>query len=431
MKTQISLKLYVSAIFLSLTAILVLGAALLSARYYMMGMDSIVASDMYKTAEAYLQKTEPEERKPLEYFLECFLTSNWENMPESIRSQMPQGPTGEARLMKQDKSGFLRPPEVLTFALRYQEGDSVVYVARQETRHSGNPLIGRNARENLRNLLLITLAAALVVGLIVRLLMLQVSRTVAGLGNWAQGLDEKTLQNQPPDFHYPELNALAELIRTSLQSVQEGLDREHKFLRHASHELRTPISVIRNNVELLDKLQHLPEERKAGKQKQVIQRIDRASLNMKYMTETLLWLSRNEDTMPSLKPVQLDTLITELTDDLLYLIEGKEVTSEVHTTPCIVHVPEPAAGIVISNLIRNALQHTNSGSVNITQDENHITIINTLPSSSKGDDLGFGLGLKLTEQLTRKLGWPYENKVTSSGNLATVTLIEPLIGTPN
>ncbi len=428
MKRQISLKLYVSAIFLSLTALLVLGFAMLSARYYMMGMDSIVASDMYKTADAYLQHTPEKDRIPLVYFWECYLASSWADMPEDIRTQLPEGPVGEARLIKQDKSTFLHPPEVLTFALRYQQGDTVLYVAKQASRHSSIPLIGRNAKESLRNLLFITLTAALVVGLIVRVMMRQVSKTVSNLGNWARSLDEKTLQNQPPDFLYPELNALAELIRTSLKSVQEGLDREHRFLRHASHELRTPISVIRNNVELLARLQQLPEEKKTAKQQQVIERIDRASLNMKYMTETLLWLSRNEGNMPSMHAVQLDVLISELTDELLYLSKGKEVSIQVQTSAYTINIPEPVARIVLSNLIRNALQHTDCGSVTINQQENRICIQNTQPTGSVTDeDLGFGLGLKLTEQLTQRLGWPYDNIATDNGNKATVTIIEPKV----
>ena len=37
--------------------------------------------------------------------------------------------------------------------------------------------------------------------------------------------------------------------------LHQALNREHHFLRNASHELRTPIAVIRTNMDLLERLQ--------------------------------------------------------------------------------------------------------------------------------------------------------------------------------
>ncbi|MEB3733551.1 histidine kinase dimerization/phospho-acceptor domain-containing protein [Halopseudomonas pachastrellae] len=60
--------------------------------------------------------------------------------------------------------------------------------------------------------------------------------------------------------------------------------------RFTSHELRTPISVIRANVELLERLRAQSRIDPAMEQ-QALDRIDRASLTMQHLTETLLWLA--------------------------------------------------------------------------------------------------------------------------------------------
>lgn len=423
MKDTISLKLYVTLIFLSLTTLLVLGYAVLSAHYYRLGMDSITAFTMDQTARDYLESTPLPQRNSQDSYRGYILAKRWQDMPAGIQRQLPNSPKVPDKLTIVDNSGFWRPPDEITFALYYHQGPESIYIVKQDTRQHASPIIGKNAGESLRNLTLITLAAALVVTLVTWLILHQVSRPVSALGTWARSLDAKKLQQPPPDFQYPELNQLAELIRSSLHSVEQGLDREHRFLKHASHELRTPISVIRNNIELMHKLQERPTPDRGPRQRQVLDRIDRASLNMKHMTETLLWLSRDELGDLPVAPVQLETLLSELTENLSYLVRGKKVEIQLTTSTCTLEINETIASIVLTNLIRNALQHTSEGVVYIEQQNNQINIINPQSNSAAtGDDLGFGLGLRLTEQLVAKLGWPYINLQDDSRNTVRLTM---------
>lgn len=48
-------------------------------------------------------------------------------------------------------------------------------------------------------------------------------------------------------------NSLSELMQQHVDDLQQALTREKKFLAYASHELRTPITVLLSNSELLDK----------------------------------------------------------------------------------------------------------------------------------------------------------------------------------
>jgi signal transduction histidine kinase len=79
--------------------------------------------------------------------------------------------------------------------------------------------------------------------------------------------------------------------------------------------------------------------------------------------------------------------------------------------------------IIISNLIRNALQHAAEGRVIIEQSGHRVNIENNCDSTAfDADDLGFGLGLELTQKLIAQYGWYYHHKDMGSGRKVTVIL---------
>ena len=268
---------------------------------------------------------------------------------------------------------------------------------------------------------------------------------MARLGQWARDLESANLQDPLPDFRYPELNELASLVRASLSSQKDSLEREHRFLRHSSHELRTPISVMRSGIELIRSLP--PEQAPAARSMlaSIIDRLDRASLNMKHLTETLLWLSRDEPIDLPTRPIALDQLVQDAVEEHRYLLRDKDVSLSVTTSPTTLEQSEVALRMVLGNLIRNAFQHTWAGDVTLRQQGNTVFIDNLQhadrqdddsndrhePGSDSpaapadtGDDLGFGLGLELTAQLTERLGWHYHNQPVAGGRRVSLSLID-------
>jgi signal transduction histidine kinase len=203
--------------------------------------------------------------------------------------------------------------------------------------------------------------------------------------------------------------------------VQESLEREHSFLRHASHELRTPIAIVRNNVELLQKLEKKPEQ--SAQRQQVVDRIDRAGHTMQHLTETLLWLSRNDVDSLQTRQLELDSLLQELVSEMKYLLSKKNVELVLKTNHYVISLPEIPARIVLGNLIRNAFQHSWEGCITIYQRGSRVLISNPQsPDGSGMSDLGFGLGLQLTAQLSAKLGWIYTDESETDYRIATIAL---------
>lgn len=422
MKYQISLKMFVTLAFLLLAVVLVTGYSLLSAHYYRMGMDSVTASNMEEAARSYVKLVPSVKRIQFENFRGYRIASNWNHVPLDLQNVFGAAPPEPGFSIKVEKDSWFNHPDFVYFVYRYQDENGTLFVTRRGSRATRPPLIGRNAAESRNMLLFISASIAGLLGITILLLLRRVSRPVASLGQWAHSLDADNLNDPPPDFSYPELNDLACLIRNSLSSVQESLDREHSFLRHASHELRTPITVIRNNIELLDKIKETTAPERIVLKKKAIDRIDRASLNMQYLTETLLWLSRKElQTLPG-KQFELDSLLEEMVDEMKYLLDRKDVELKVETHPFIVFLPEFPVRIVLGNLIRNAFQHTWEGCITIRQQDNHVVVFN--PQSPTGNDQhepGFGLGLQLTMQLTQKLAWKYVDESTTYTHKVSIT----------
>ena len=76
-----------------------------------------------------------------------------------------------------------------------------------------------------------------------------------------------------------------------------------------------------------------------------------------------------------------------------------------------------ACHIVLTNLIRNAYQHTQFGQVHITQQGGKVTIVNCSKQddapkasspSAKHASMGYGLGLQLSEKIIKRHGWIYD-----------------------
>lgn len=253
------------------------------------------------------------------------------------------------------------------------------------------------------------------VGLALRYFFHKISSPINALNTWAKGLNREKLEHPPPDFHFAEINQLADLIQNAIGDLNQALIREHHFLRNASHELRTPIAVIRTNMDLLARLQPEPGD----KEKIVHNRIRRAVDNMHRLTETLLWLSRKEETMPSPESININEMVEELVRENRYLLSGKEVDLNMEVGTTMKTLPRAALYIVLGNLIRNAFQYTSQGAVNILVNPTAVTIINVDQSQRRinpaGGEYGFGLGLMLVDQITKKLNLSCQKRIISGG----------------
>lgn len=418
MKIRPSLRLYflIGALFIG--SLMVISYSVMSVNNFIDGMDTATRGFLIEAAK----KQKLPEGQAIS-ILDVNIASRWQDLPASVQAHFDTAPAEFYTLYKylDQERWYQRPREAhMVIKVRLENGD-----IRYASRSFSKPKNVEKRRKGLHFGLFGTtalLGLAMLAGFWFLLLMLirQIADPMEKLRDWASQLSADNFNNQAPDFRYSELNALADLIRSSLISVQHSLDRERDFLKHASHELRTPIAVVRSSVELLQRL--LPEAQ--TKPQAVIQRIENAGVTMSDLTDTLLWLSREDELPRVVQTIQLDVLLTQLKDELSYLLKGKQV--ELHTSfePFTLSGNPAACRIVFANLIRNAFQHTQQGSVEIHQAGGQVVIINHNDEATRDEntELGFGLGLKLTEKLTKRLGWLYCNEPGENGHKVTVRI---------
>lgn len=237
------------------------------------------------------------------------------------------------------------------------------------------------------------------------------------LAQWAQNLSSENLHKSVPDFRFDELNDVAKELHGSLLRNENFVVREREFLRQASHELRTPVTVISGNIELLAK------HDLSGPQNRIVDRITRASKNMKQLIETLLWLGREVDLDLVKEDVNYPSLLNDVLDELTYFSESENVECQVTVLNTnVVSISSTALYIVVSNLMRNAFQHTPKGYANIQlidgilSIENHLEIQATKASEKQGQ----GVGVNLVQRICARCDWHCEIIPLENGGMRAV-----------
>ncbi|CAM3780385.1 Signal transduction histidine-protein kinase/phosphatase MprB [Vibrio aerogenes CECT 7868] len=411
MKIRRSLKIYFLLGVSSIGMLIVLGLSTLSAVYLTKGADIAMRYNMLEV----VKNVELVGDKP-KTMLGFTITRHWKDVPEIVRKYVPELKSHLDYGRHFEKVSFFDVPDFAVFALRYDRSpDDVIYICR--IAKEIEPLdYNRNMPIPMPYLKLFAFAVVAIMTFVVMTLLLfrHIAVPVEKLITWARNLHSDDLHQPMPDFQYNELNNLANIIRTSLQSVQSSLEREKAFLSHASHELRTPISVVRSNSELMRKLIERGDKTQE-KQQEVLCRILRASHTMTELCETLLWLNRGELGNLVKEDVELGPMLKQLIHELNDLVRDKEIEISVETDTEVLMLPATLVRIVLGNLIRNAFQHTYHGKVEIIQSGYRVKIKNFNYTDGNETNLGFGLGLKLTRQVIEHYQWPYLTNKLETG----------------
>lgn len=219
--------------------------------------------------------------------------------------------------------------------------------------------------------------------------------------------------------------------------------QQKQFLSDASHELKTPLTVILSNAELLE--QSVLEERPA----RWIDNIHSESMRMKYLVEEMLTLARadNQSHTAELTPVSL----SDISGDCVLAFEpvafesGKQLTEEI-SPDLWVQGDGVRLRQLISVLLDNAIKYSPHGSeisLTLQKTDRHacLTVSNPgepipadkLPhlferfyraDTSRGEHSGFGLGLSIAAQIAKEhnAALKAESDTTSTRFIMTIPL---------
>ncbi len=159
----------------------------------------------------------------------------------------------------------------------------------------------------------------------------------------------------PEDLRY--LGRRLDWLRRRLEEFET---QKNRFLRHVSHELKTPLTALREGAELL-------HDEVAGKlapmQKQVVSIMRDNSVKLQRLIEELLDYQRALHAAASLevRPVHLDELVLEATHPHELAAQAKGLRLTVDAQSATLEADPEKLRSIVDNLVSNAVKFTPPG----------------------------------------------------------------------
>lgn len=321
-----------------------------------------------------------------------------------------------------------------------QHVDAIVHENGIAIDHASNQLI-QNAQRTQKKLFLQSLVliplALFIAAVITYLLARPIRRMDDAIKNLGEGhYDKPIMIDGPGDLK--RLGHRLDWLRSELKDLNE---QKQQFLRHVSHELKTPLTAIREAAELLN-------DGIGGKlsvqQSEITHILLENSIRLQKMIENLLNYTRAESQL-NLANVKLSDTINKVVQAHALSIQNKKLTIE---TVC--HIENIVADAdklttILDNLISNAVKYTpNLGAIHIHTKLDRknwiIEVRDTGPGFSKDDrDKLFdpfyrgnavskslinssGLGLTITKDLVEAHGGSIELKSSTQGAIIVISI---------
>lgn len=178
-------------------------------------------------------------------------------------------------------------------------------------------------------------------------------------------------------LHPTDVDEFKELNNTALAMTQKVIN-DYKalksFTENASHEIQTPLAIIKNKMELLSQSESLDET-----QIKVIQSINDAASRLSRLNQSLLLLAKIENRQfEKSEIINMSFTLHRYVEDFKELAEIKNIRIEKNISDGIfIEMNESLAEILISNIIINAIKHNYpGGDIKIELDANALMVSN-------------------------------------------------------
>jgi signal transduction histidine kinase len=269
----------------------------------------------------------------------------------------------------------------------------------------------RNMNRSIISISLLTIILIFAVSLLInRWLIRQLWRpfydTLSGINKYRLG------EQKNPGFAKSGIDEF-NLLNKTLDQFIEGAEKEYTLLRefteNASHELQTPLAVVRSKLDTLIQDEHLSEA-----QSRAAQTAYEAIQKMARLNQSLLLLSKIENRQFSeTQTINLKKTIEEKIADWQELWQTQNLNINAELEQSSLTMNPQLVDILLNNLFSNATRHTPAGGIiNIQLQKKSFSLSNTAANGqldrgklfkrfSKGGQITdqYGLGLSIVRQI--------------------------------
>lgn len=220
-----------------------------------------------------------------------------------------------------------------------------------------------------------------------------------------------------------EFNELAQSVEKMTNKIYKDFLSQKEFNENSSHEMQTPLAIIRNKLELLIQCNNLKEE-----ELRLIESLFEAVKRLSLLNKGLLLISKIENQQfGEIEKVEMEMLVRNSLNNFDSQMEDKKISLTLNIIdPCVLNFNIILADILLNNLISNSIKHNiPEGKIYVELTKRSLKIENTgLPLSitpellferfrkSSDSETSIGLGLaivkKIADMFKFKVGYSIE-----------------------
>jgi two-component system, OmpR family, sensor histidine kinase MprB len=270
----------------------------------------------------------------------------------------PGGETGDRLLPVDARARAVADGEAREFAADADVDGAHVRVLTVPLRNGGALQLGRSLESTdsvlaqlrwvLLALVLGGIALAAVLGrLAARHLVAPVTRVTEAARHIARTED---LARRIDVTSHDEVGELAMRFNAMLDTLEGSIAAQRQLVADASHELRTPVTALRTNIEVLAE-----SELEPGERARLIADVQAQAEELSALVADLIELARGDQTAPALEDVRLDALVTEAIERARRHAPGVQFSAALE--PVVVEGMPDRLARAINNLLDNAARH--------------------------------------------------------------------------
>lgn len=183
-----------------------------------------------------------------------------------------------------------------------------------------------------------------------------------------------------------EIDLLANEINNLLSRLENSFEKISQFSSDASHELKTPLTIIRGEIEIA-----LRKDRNSSEYKETLNTCLEEVVVIQETINDLLFLAKNEFTEKSLNEVYIDEVTIDSVKELKTFASNKKINLD-----CEIIEPMQIKGE--ANLLKIAIKNIIKNAINFSYEESKVIIKNYSQDNKKIIEVqDFGIGIHENE----------------------------------